>query len=169
MHLALVSPDPKRQHFELSLISEATPVKVNVSYAASQVLGHRLRWGAPRQCLPPCLGLRELQQLKGHPDKACVSWRCVHGPLFPFTAHTLQRTSLSFHCTQPNFTVHYSTIDNAVGLLSRFEKGAMMAAKVDLKSAFRMVPIQASEWSSEWFQSRPLNGVPIQRPGLEPF
>ena len=26
-------------------------------------------------------------------------------------------------------------------------------AKVDLKSAFRMVPIQASEWSSEWFQS----------------
>ena len=36
-------------------------------------------------------------------------------------------------------------------------------AKVDLKSAFRMVPMQASEWSSEWFQSRPLNGVPIQR------
>ena len=34
-------------------------------------------------------------------------------------------------------------------------------AKVDLKSAFRMVPIQASEWSSEWLQSRPLNGVPM--------
>ena len=90
MHLALVSPDPKRQLFELSLISEVTPpVKVNVSYAASQVLGHRLRWGAPRQGLPPCLGLRELQQLKDHPEKACDSWRCVHGPLIPFTAHTL--------------------------------------------------------------------------------
>ena len=111
-----------------------------------------MRWGAPRQGLPTCLGLSELQQLKDHPDKACVSWWCVHGPLFPFTAHNLQRTSLSFHCTQPHFTVHYSTIDNVVGLLSRFEKGAMMA-KVDLKSAFRMVPIQASEWSSEWFQS----------------
>jgi hypothetical protein len=46
---------------------------------------------------------------------------------------------------QPNFTVHYSTIDDVVGLLSRFEKGAMMA-KLDLKSAFKMVPIQASEW-----------------------
>ena len=165
MHLALVSPNPKRQLFELSLISA---VKVNVSYAASQVLGHRLRWGATRQGLPPCLGLCELQQLKDHPDKACISWRCGHGPFFPFTAHTLQRTSLSFHCTQPNFTVHYSTIDNVVGLLSRFEKGAMMA-KVDLKSAFRMVPMQASECSSEWFQSMPLNGAPIQRPGLEPF
>ena len=37
-------------------------------------------------------------------------------------------------------------------------------AKVDLQSAFRMVPIQASEWIS-----RPLNGVPIQRTGLKPF
>ena len=82
--------------------------------------------------------MSSMQQLKVHPDKACVSWRCVH---------RLQRTSHSFHCMQPNFTVHYSTIDNVVGLLSRLEKGAMMA-KVDLKSAFRMVPIQVSEWNS---------------------
>ena len=44
-------------------------------------------------------------------------------------------------------------------------------AKVDLKSAFRMVPIQASEWNFRPVNGifRPLNGVPIQRPGLEPF
>ena len=146
VRLALVSPDPKRHLFESSLISEATPVKVNVSYAASQVQGHRLRWGALRQCLPPCLGLRELQQLKDHPDKACVSGRCVMGLSF-LSLHSLyNRPHFSF-TTQPNFTVHYSTIDDVVGLLSRFEKGAMVA-KVDLKSAFIMVPIQASEWSS---------------------
>ena len=42
-------------------------------------------------------------------------------------------------------TIHYSTIDDAVALLSRFDKGAMMA-KVDLKTAFSMAPILASEW-----------------------
>ena len=61
-----------------------------------------------------------------NPVQCCaVSWQCVHGPLFPFTAHTLQPTSFSFHCTQLNFTVHYSTIDDMVGLLCKFEKGAM--------------------------------------------
>ena len=49
MRLALDTPDPKRQRFESSLTSEATPDKVNGSYAAyaaffyTQVLGHRLR------------------------------------------------------------------------------------------------------------------------------
>ena len=147
--LALDTPYPKRQSFESSLTIEAIPVKVNVSNAAffyTQVLGHRLRWGAPRQGLPPCLGLRELQQLKDHPYKACVSWRCA------CPSATTDLTFLSLHAT--NFTVYYSTIDDVVGLLSRFEKGAMMA-NVDLKSAFRMVPIEVSEWNS-----RPLNGVP---------
>ena len=137
VRLALDTPDPKRQRFESSLTSEATLIKVNVSYTAfiyTQVLGHRLRWEAPCQGLPICLGLRELQQLKDHPDKACVSWWCVH---------QLQRTSLSFHCTQPNYTIHYSTTDDVVGLLSTFEKGAMIAEYLH----------------SEWFQSSPLNGI----------
>ena len=46
VRLAFDTPDPKRQRFESSLTSEATPVKVNVSYAAffyTQVLGHRLQ------------------------------------------------------------------------------------------------------------------------------
>ena len=46
MRLALDTPDPKRQRFESSLTSEATPDKVNVSYAAffyTQVLDPRLR------------------------------------------------------------------------------------------------------------------------------
>ena len=53
--------------------------------------------------------------------------------------------SINDFISKEDFAIHYSTIDDAVALLSRFDKGAMMA-KVDLKSAFRMVPILASEW-----------------------
>ncbi|KAL5463980.1 hypothetical protein EMCRGX_G032933 [Ephydatia muelleri] len=176
---------------------------------------------------PALQGLSELQraytplrrsaferELKGHPDKAWVSWLLngidngvstgCKGPHFPFTARNLTsalqhpeivdaelqkevelgrilgpfsqrplehlRTSglgavpkkngkwrVILHLSAPEgrsindfiakeeFSIHYSTIDDAVALLSRFSKGARMA-KVDLKSAFRMVPIQASEW-----------------------
>ena len=175
---------------------------------------------------PALQGLSELQrahtplrrsaferELKGHPDKAWVSWLLngidngvstgYKGPHFPFTARNLTsalqhpdivdaelqkevelgrilgpfsqrplehlRTSrlgavpkkngkwrVILHLSAPEgrsindfiakeeFSIHYSTIDDAVALLSRFSKGARMA-KVDLKSAFRMVPIQASE------------------------
>eukprot|EP00731_Ephydatia_muelleri_P003033 Em0001g3033a len=154
------------------------------------------------------------RELKGHPDKAWVSWLLngidngvsigYNGPHFPITARNLTsallhpeivdaelqkevelgrilgpfsqrplehlRTSglgavpkkngkwrVILHLSAPEgrsindfiakeeFSIHYSTIDDAVALLSRFSKGASMA-KVDLKSAFRMVPIQASEW-----------------------
>ena len=53
--------------------------------------------------------------------------------------------SINDFISKEDFAINYSTIDAAVALLSRFDKGAMMA-KVDLKSAFRMVPILASEW-----------------------
>ena len=53
--------------------------------------------------------------------------------------------SINDFISKEDFAIHYSTIDDAVALLSRFDKGAMMA-KVDLKSAFRMVPMLASEW-----------------------
>eukprot|EP00731_Ephydatia_muelleri_P037700 Em0539g2a len=187
------------------------------------VLGHWLQWRALCQVLPPhqhsrgYTPLRRLafeRELKGHPDKAWVSWLLngidngvstgYNGPHFPFTACNLTsalqhpeivdaellkevelgrilgpfsqrplehlRTSglgavpkkngkwrVILHLSAPEgrsindfiakeeFSIHYSTIDDAVALLSRFSKGARMV-KVDLKSAFRMVPIQASEW-----------------------
>ncbi|KAL5517617.1 hypothetical protein EMCRGX_G003199 [Ephydatia muelleri] len=43
------------------------------------------------------------------------------------------------------FTLHYSTMDDAVALLGRLDRGALMA-KLDLQAAFRMVPVLASEW-----------------------
>jgi hypothetical protein len=43
------------------------------------------------------------------------------------------------------FPIHYATVDDAVAMVSRYGKGCMMA-KIDLKAAFRMVPIAAEEW-----------------------
>ena len=43
------------------------------------------------------------------------------------------------------FPIHYATVDDAVDLISRFGKGAILA-KVDLKAAFRMVPIHPDDW-----------------------
>ena len=43
------------------------------------------------------------------------------------------------------FTLHYTTVDDVVAMVSRYGKGCIMA-KVDFKAAFRMVPIIAEEW-----------------------
>ena len=43
------------------------------------------------------------------------------------------------------FQMHYSSVDDAIQLLSLHGQGALMA-KVDLKAAFRMVPVQRSDW-----------------------
>ena len=43
------------------------------------------------------------------------------------------------------FPVQYSTVDDAVEMISRYGTGAILA-KIDLKSAFRMVPIDPKDW-----------------------
>eukprot|EP00731_Ephydatia_muelleri_P003217 Em0001g3217a len=43
------------------------------------------------------------------------------------------------------FSLHYSSVDDAVGLLCTYGTGAIMA-KIDLKSAFRMVPVCPADW-----------------------
>eukprot|EP00731_Ephydatia_muelleri_P028107 Em0019g980a len=47
--------------------------------------------------------------------------------------------------SKEEFSLHYSSVDNAVKLLHSYGKGAIMA-KVDLKAAFRMVPVRAADW-----------------------
>ena len=42
------------------------------------------------------------------------------------------------------FPMHYSSVDDAVRLIHSAGQGALMA-KVDLKAAFRMVPVQRSD------------------------
>ena len=53
--------------------------------------------------------------------------------------------SINDYISRDEFSLCYSTIDNALALLRRFDRGALMA-KLDLQAAFRMVPILPSEW-----------------------
>ena len=47
--------------------------------------------------------------------------------------------------SKEEFSLHYSSVDDAVKLLHSYGKGTIMA-KVDLKAAFRMVPVCAADW-----------------------
>ena len=47
--------------------------------------------------------------------------------------------------SRDEFSLHYSSVDDAVKLLVSLGRGASMA-KVDLKSAFRMVPVRKEDW-----------------------
>ena len=54
-------------------------------------------------------------------------------------------SSINDFIDKEDFPIHYATVDDAVAMVSRYGKGCMMA-KIDLKAAFRMVPIAAEEW-----------------------
>lgn len=47
--------------------------------------------------------------------------------------------------TKEDFSLHYTTIDDAVKLVLRHGRGALMC-KVDLKSAFRLLPVHPDDW-----------------------
>ena len=52
--------------------------------------------------------------------------------------------SINDHISKENFSLHYASVDDAIHM-SALGKGALIA-KVDLKSAFRMVPVQHQDW-----------------------
>ena len=53
--------------------------------------------------------------------------------------------SINDHISQDDYSLHYTSIDDAIRILLQLGKGALMA-KVDLKSAFRMVPVHPADW-----------------------
>ena len=53
--------------------------------------------------------------------------------------------SINDFISRDDFSLHYTSTDDAVKLLLSLGKGARMA-KVDLKSAFRMVPVRKQDW-----------------------
>ena len=44
-----------------------------------------------------------------------------------------------------DFPIHYATVDDVVAMVTEYGNGCIKA-KIDLKAAFRMVPIVAEEW-----------------------
>lgn len=53
--------------------------------------------------------------------------------------------SINDHISKEELSLHYASIDDATRMLSALGRGALIA-KVDLKSAFRMVPVQRQDW-----------------------
>ena len=53
--------------------------------------------------------------------------------------------SVNDHINKEDFPVHYSSVDDAVALLSQYGQDAVMA-KIDLKAAFRLISVQAADW-----------------------
>ena len=53
--------------------------------------------------------------------------------------------SVNDYISKEEFSLWYASIDDATCMLSALGKGALMA-KVDLKSAFRMVPVRRNDW-----------------------
>ena len=53
--------------------------------------------------------------------------------------------SVNDHINEEDFPVHHSSVDGAVALLSLYGQDALMA-KIDLKVAFRLIPVQAADW-----------------------
>ena len=66
-------------------------------------------------------------------------WRMILHLSAPYGA------SVNDGISKEEFSLHYSSVDDAVKLLHPYGKGAIMA-KVDLKAAFRMVPVRATDW-----------------------
>ena len=65
-------------------------------------------------------------------------WRMILHLSAPYGA------SVNDGISKEEFSLHYSSMDDAVKLLHSYGKGAIMA-KVDLKADFRMVPVRAAD------------------------
>ncbi len=53
--------------------------------------------------------------------------------------------SVNDHISPSQFTLHYSSVDDAIAMLHRLGPGALMA-KADIKSAFRLCPVRPEDW-----------------------
>ena len=53
--------------------------------------------------------------------------------------------SINDHISKEQYSLQYASVDDAIQILTNLGKGALMA-KVDLKSAFRVVPVHPTDW-----------------------
>ena len=66
-------------------------------------------------------------------------WRMIHHLSAP------GGQSINDFISKEDFSLHYSSVDDATSILSELGKGAFLA-KLDLKAAFRMVPVHKTDW-----------------------
>ena len=121
--------------------SEAHNLKSALEH--SQVIDEELR----KECLASRIlgpfSSRPIKNLKcsglGAVPKKGGKWRMILHLSAPLGK------SINDYISKENFSLHYTSVDDAIHMLSALGKGALMA-KVDLKSAFRMVPVRRQDW-----------------------
>ena len=122
--------------------SEAHNLKSALEH--TQVIDEELR----KECLASRIlgpfSSRPIQNLKcsglGAVPKKGGKWRMILYLSAPLGK------SINDHISKEDFSLYYTSMDDdAIHILSALGKGALMA-KVDLKSAFRMVPVRRQDW-----------------------
>ena len=121
--------------------SEAHNLKSSLEH--TQVIDEELR----KECLASRIlgpfSSRPIKNLKcsglGAVPKKSWKWRMILHLSAPLGK------SINDHISKENFSLHYASVDDAIHMLSALGKGALMA-KVDLKSAFRMVPVWRQDY-----------------------
>lgn len=93
---------------------------------------------------PPFSNFR-LSPLSLVPKKEPNSFRLIHNLSFPL------KNSLNDLTDKSNASVQYASFDDALNLLRFYGRGALMA-KADIKSAFRLLPINPLGFNSLGFQ-----------------
>ena len=56
-----------------------------------------------------------------------------------------QTTSVNSHISPTDYSLHYITIDTAISIIQNIGQGCFMS-KLDVKSAFRNIPVHPSDW-----------------------
>ena len=56
-----------------------------------------------------------------------------------------QTTSVNSHISPTDYSLHYITIDTAISIIQNIGQGCFMS-KLDIKSAFRNIPVHPSDW-----------------------
>ena len=79
-----------------------------------------------------CSGLGAIPKKDG-------SWRLINHLSAP------SGDSINDYIDPLDFSLQYSTIDDAIAMCHKLGKGALMA-KVDLKNAFRLCPVRPADW-----------------------
>ena len=75
------------------------------------------------------------------PKKHSTEWRTIFHLSFP--KH--QTTSVNSHISPTDYSLHYITIDTAISIIQNIGQGCFMS-KLDIKSAFRNIPVHPSDW-----------------------
>ncbi len=108
---------------------EAIDKELHKELAAARILGPYAELPLP---LLQCSGLGVVPKKGG-------KWRVIMHLSAPVGS------SINDHISREQFSLQYASVDDAIRLVLRQGPGALMA-KVDLQSAFRMVPVRREDW-----------------------